>query len=150
MGTVDTGRASKFRLSERQVGWRLPYPRLRRRPSISGPRFMPREVASKAGEDPPITPHTVAAAVASGTGTVVSSTAPPRGSNRAIWRARLPLTPDRQWPSPCRVKACAEPSCDWPAACSELQTTIQLRPVDRVSAGQFDRSEAHSHTPTEP
>ena len=40
MGTVDTGRASKFRLSERQVGWRLPYPRLRRRPSISGPRFI--------------------------------------------------------------------------------------------------------------
>eukprot|EP00964_Phaeocystis_antarctica_P165097 scaffold144450_cov130-Phaeocystis_antarctica.AAC.1 len=40
MGTVDTGRASKFRLSERQVGWRLPYPRLRGRPSISGPRFI--------------------------------------------------------------------------------------------------------------
>eukprot|EP00964_Phaeocystis_antarctica_P084628 scaffold53336_cov100-Phaeocystis_antarctica.AAC.1 len=42
----------------------------------------------------------------------------------------------------CCVKARAEPSCDWSAACSELQTTIQLRPVDRVSAGQFDRSEA--------
>ena len=34
-------------------------------------------LVKKAGEDPPITPHTVAAAVASGTGTVVSSTAPP-------------------------------------------------------------------------
>eukprot|EP00964_Phaeocystis_antarctica_P051996 scaffold30403_cov65-Phaeocystis_antarctica.AAC.1 len=36
MGTVDTGRASKFRLSKRQERWRLPCPRLRRRPSISG------------------------------------------------------------------------------------------------------------------
>ena len=40
MDTMDTGRASKFRLSERQVGWRLPYPRRGGRPPISGPRFI--------------------------------------------------------------------------------------------------------------
>ena len=34
MDTVGTGRASQFRLSERQFGWRLPCPRRRRRPSI--------------------------------------------------------------------------------------------------------------------
>ena len=28
----------------------------------------------------------------------------------------------------------------WPAVCGELQTTAKLRPVDRVSGGQFVRS----------
>ena len=40
MDTVGTGRASQFRLSERQFGWRLPCPRRGRRPSISGTRFI--------------------------------------------------------------------------------------------------------------
>ena len=39
MDTVGTGRASQFRLSERQLGWRLPCPRRGRRPSLSGTRF---------------------------------------------------------------------------------------------------------------
>eukprot|EP00964_Phaeocystis_antarctica_P090055 scaffold57545_cov33-Phaeocystis_antarctica.AAC.1 len=36
MDTVGTGRASQFRLSERQFGWRPAHLRRRRRPSISG------------------------------------------------------------------------------------------------------------------
>ena len=40
MDTVGTGRASQLRLPERQFGWRPPHPRRRRRPSISGTRFI--------------------------------------------------------------------------------------------------------------
>ena len=40
MDTVGTGRSSQFRLSERQSGWKPPYPRRGRRPSISGTRFI--------------------------------------------------------------------------------------------------------------
>ena len=40
MDTVGTGRSSQFRLSERQLGWRLPCPRRGRGPSISGTRFI--------------------------------------------------------------------------------------------------------------
>ena len=40
MDTVGTGRASQFRLSERQLGWKPPCPLRRRRPSISGSRFI--------------------------------------------------------------------------------------------------------------
>ena len=40
MDTVGTGRAQQVRLSERQLGWRLPCPRRGRAPSISGTRFI--------------------------------------------------------------------------------------------------------------
>ena len=47
-------------------------------------------------------------------------------------------------------KALAEPSRDWPAACGELPTMTKLRPVNRVSAGQFVRTLPHSHAHTDP
>ena len=37
----------------------------------------------------------------------------------------------------------------WPAVCGELQTTAKLRPVDRVSGGQFVRSLHRSRVHTE-
>ena len=43
MDTVGTGSASQFRLSERQLGWRPPYPRRGRGPSICGTRFILRD-----------------------------------------------------------------------------------------------------------
>ena len=49
MDTVGTGRAQQVRLSERQLGWRLPCPRRGRRPSISGTRFIP-PLAARAAE----------------------------------------------------------------------------------------------------
>ena len=39
---------------------------------------------------------------------------------------------------------------DGPAACGELQTTIKLRPVDRVSAGQCACSVARTYARTKP
>ena len=40
MDTVGTGSASQFRLYERQLGWKPPYPRRGRRPSVSGTPFI--------------------------------------------------------------------------------------------------------------
>ena len=48
MDTVGTGSASQFRLYERQLGWKPPYPRRGRRPSVSGTRFIRRYKISRA------------------------------------------------------------------------------------------------------
>lgn len=49
MDTVGTGRAQQVRLSERQLGCRLPCPRRRRRPSVSGTRFINRDAGTGGG-----------------------------------------------------------------------------------------------------